>query len=88
MTNPVKGLHEGISGRVVGLVKRAGLAEKFVITGGISKNKGMVAKIEEKLGGLKAHVPPEPQIAGAGGQPCSPSTGRGRRPTRPERTSG
>jgi len=60
-------LHEGISGRVVGLVKRVGLADKFVITGGISKNVGMVAKIEEKLGGLKAHIPPEPQIAGAVG---------------------
>ena len=61
------GLHEAISGRVVGLVKRVGLADKFVITGGISKNVGMVAKIEEKLGGLKAHIPDEPQIAGAVG---------------------
>jgi predicted CoA-substrate-specific enzyme activase len=61
------GLHESISGRVVGLVKRVGLADKFVITGGISKNTGMVAKIEERLGGLKAHIPPEPQIAGAVG---------------------
>jgi len=61
------GLHESISGRVVSLVKRVGLADKFVITGGISKNVGMVAKIEEKLGGLKAHISAEPQIAGAVG---------------------
>jgi predicted CoA-substrate-specific enzyme activase len=61
------GLHRSISGRVVGLVKGVGLADKFVITGGISKNVGMVAEIEGKLGGLKAHIPPEPQIAGAVG---------------------
>jgi predicted CoA-substrate-specific enzyme activase len=61
------GLHDSIAGRVVGMVKRVGLADKFVITGGISKNTGMVAKIEEKLGGLKTHIPPEPQIAGAVG---------------------
>jgi predicted CoA-substrate-specific enzyme activase len=61
------GLHKSISGRIAGMVKRAGLADKFVITGGISKNTGMVAEIEEQLGGMKAHVPPEPQIAGAVG---------------------
>ncbi len=61
------GLHDRIAGRVVGMVRRVGIADKFVITGGISKNTGMVAKIEEKLGGVKAHIPPEPQIAGAVG---------------------
>jgi predicted CoA-substrate-specific enzyme activase len=61
------GLHKSISGRVMGLVKRVGLVDKFVITGGISKNVGMVVKIEEKLDGLKAHIPLEPQIAGAVG---------------------
>jgi predicted CoA-substrate-specific enzyme activase len=61
------GLHESISKRVVSLVRRVGLRDKFVITGGISKNVGMVGKIEETLGGLKAHTPAEPQIAGAVG---------------------
>jgi benzoyl-CoA reductase subunit A len=51
---------------VVSLVKRVGVADKFVITGGISKNVGMVARIEEKIG-LKVHTPEEPQIAGAVG---------------------
>ena len=41
-----------------------GIADKFVITGGIGKNVGVVAKIGEKLRGLTVHVPPEPQIAG------------------------
>jgi predicted CoA-substrate-specific enzyme activase len=61
------GLHESISGRVLGMARQVGIADKFVLTGGISKNAGMVAKMEEKLGGLKAHIPEEPQIAGAVG---------------------
>ena len=47
------------------LLRRAGIADKFAITGSISKNVGMVAKIEERLGGLKVHLTAEPQIAGA-----------------------
>jgi predicted CoA-substrate-specific enzyme activase len=61
------GLHEVISKRVVSLLKRVGIAEKFVITGGIAKNVGVVTKIEEKLGGIKVTIPEEPQIAGAVG---------------------
>jgi benzoyl-CoA reductase subunit A len=61
------GLHEVISKRVVSLLKRVGIEEKFVITGGIAKNVGVVTKIEEKLGGIKVTIPEEPQIAGAVG---------------------
>jgi predicted CoA-substrate-specific enzyme activase len=61
------GLHEVISNRVVSLLKRVGIEEKFVITGGIAKNVGVVTKIGEKLGGIKITVPAEPQIAGAVG---------------------
>jgi len=59
------GLHEAISARVLALLKRVGIEEKFVITGGIAKNVGVVRKVEDKLGGLKATIPAEPQIAGA-----------------------
>jgi len=61
------GLHEAISKRVLALLKRIGIEEKFVITGGIAKNVGVVAKLEEKLGGIKVTMLPEPQIAGAVG---------------------
>jgi predicted CoA-substrate-specific enzyme activase len=61
------GLHEAIAGRVVSLIKGIGIAEEFVITGGIGKNVGVVTKIGEKLGGIKITVPAEPQIAGAAG---------------------
>ena len=61
------GLHELISKRVVTLLKRVGIEDKLVITGGIGKNVGVVTKIEEKLGGIKINIPAEPQIAGAMG---------------------
>src|SRR5512137_1398326 len=61
------GLHEAISARVLALLNGVGIAEEFVITGGISKNVGVVAKLGEKLEGIKITLPPEPQIAGAVG---------------------
>jgi predicted CoA-substrate-specific enzyme activase len=57
------GLHEAISRRVVTLLKRVGIEDKFVITGGIGRNVGVVTKIGEQLGGID--IPAEPQIAGA-----------------------
>jgi predicted CoA-substrate-specific enzyme activase len=59
------GLHEAVSERVVALLKRVGIVDKFVITGGIGKNVGVVTKIGERIGGLEITVPTEPQIAGA-----------------------
>jgi activator of 2-hydroxyglutaryl-CoA dehydratase len=52
---------------VLTLLKRVGIADKFVITGGIARNVGVIRKIEEKLDGIKITIPPEPQIAGAMG---------------------
>jgi len=61
------GLHEAISQRVVALLRRVGIEDKFVITGGVARNVGVVTRIEEKLGGVKVTVPAEPMIAGAVG---------------------
>jgi predicted CoA-substrate-specific enzyme activase len=61
------GLHKAITQRVMTLLKRVGIKEKFVITGGIGKNVGVVTKLGEQLGGIKITVPEEPQIAGAVG---------------------
>jgi activator of 2-hydroxyglutaryl-CoA dehydratase len=38
-----------------------------VISGGIGRNVALVKKIEERLDGLKAKLPPEPMIVGAVG---------------------
>jgi predicted CoA-substrate-specific enzyme activase len=59
------GLHDAISSRVVSLIRRVGIKDKFVITGGLGNNVGVIAKIEEKLGGIKITIPAGPQIAGA-----------------------
>ncbi len=61
------GLHEAITQRVLTLLKRVGIEDKFVITGGIGKNVGVVTRIGEKLGGMEITIPAEPQIAGAAG---------------------
>jgi predicted CoA-substrate-specific enzyme activase len=65
--NILAGLHEAISQRVVALLRRVGIGEKFVITGGVARNVGVVTRIEEKLGGVKVTLPAEPMIAGAVG---------------------
>ena len=62
----LSGLHEAIGSRVIALLKRVGIEEKFVITGGIAKNVGVVSKVEEKAG-IKTTIPAEPQVAGAVG---------------------
>jgi benzoyl-CoA reductase subunit A len=61
------GLHESISKRVLGLLRAVGIRDKFVITGGIAKNVGVVTRIGAKIGGIAIHIPPEPMIAGAVG---------------------
>ena len=54
-----------VASRVVELLERVGVEPEFAITGGISKNIGVVRRIEEKLG-LKALEPKyDPQLAGA-----------------------
>jgi predicted CoA-substrate-specific enzyme activase len=63
----LNGLHESISKRVLGLLRAVGIRDKFVITGGIARNVGVVARIGEKIGGIGIHIPPEPMIAGAVG---------------------
>jgi benzoyl-CoA reductase subunit A len=58
------GLCDGVAEQVKGLIRRVGLEEEFVISGGISKNIGVVKRLEKKLG-VKAHICFEPQIVGA-----------------------
>jgi len=58
------GLCDGVAEQVKGLIRRVGLEEEFVISGGISKNTGVVKRLEKKLG-VKAHICFEPQIVGA-----------------------
>ena len=50
--------------RVVGLLKRIGVQKEFTITGGISKNVGVVKRILDELQLDMVTLKPDPQIAG------------------------
>jgi len=60
------GICDGVAEQVKTLVRRVGLEEEFMISGGISKNIGVVKRLEQKLG-VKSHICFEPQIVGAVG---------------------
>ena len=58
------GLNEAIAVRCLSLLKRISIEKEFSITGGIAKNKGMVAQLREKVG-LEPLLCEDPQIIGA-----------------------
>ncbi len=58
------GLNEAISMRCLNLLRKVNIEKEFTITGGIAKNKGMVAKISEKVG-YNPVLAEDPQIIGA-----------------------
>lgn len=58
------GLNEAISIRCLNLLKQVSIEKDFSITGGIAKNKGMLAKLREKVG-LDPLICEDPQIVGA-----------------------
>ncbi|MDD4230638.1 MAG: acyl-CoA dehydratase activase [Dehalococcoidales bacterium] len=58
------GLHEAIASRSFNLLKRVQLESDFAITGGISKNSGLVAKIAGKVQ-LEPLLCDDPQLCGA-----------------------
>jgi benzoyl-CoA reductase subunit A len=59
------GLHEVIATRVVGMLRSVGIEDQFVITGGIARNVGVVARIGEKIGEVNVNIPAHPMIVGA-----------------------
>ena len=60
----VRGLHRAIVNRVWSMVNALGIQFEVTMSGGVAKNKGVVAFMEEKLG-RPIHVYREPQIIGA-----------------------
>ena len=60
----VRGLHRAIVNRVWSMVNTLGVKREVTMSGGVAKNRGVVAFLEEKLG-HPIHVHKEPQIVGA-----------------------
>ncbi len=58
------GVHQAISSRTIGLVRRVGLEEEFTFTGGVARNVGMVRALEGKLG-VTMNISPDAQYIGA-----------------------
>lgn len=60
------GICHSIANKSYSLLKRVGLREEFMMTGGVAKNPGVVRAVEEKIKS-KLHICPEPEIVGATG---------------------
>jgi predicted CoA-substrate-specific enzyme activase len=59
----IKGIHRAIVNRVWSMGKALGIRREVTMSGGVAKNRGVVAMLEEKLG-HPIHVYQEPQIVG------------------------
>ncbi len=59
------GINHAIALRLAALVKRVGVQEKVVVSGGVSKNAGVVKGIEERLGVSLTSIKVDPQLLGA-----------------------
>jgi predicted CoA-substrate-specific enzyme activase len=60
----IRGLHRAVVNRVWSMAQSVGVAGAVTMSGGVAKNRGVVALIEALLGGA-VHVHSEPQIIGA-----------------------
>ena len=58
------GVCRAIAGKAYSLLKRVGMEEIFMITGGVAKNPGVVRAVEEKIQS-RLYICPEPEIVGA-----------------------
>ncbi len=60
------GICHAIANKACSLMKRVGMEQDFMMTGGVAKNPGVVRAIEEKIG-AKLYICEEPEIVGAVG---------------------
>ena len=58
------GVHASIAARSIGLLRRVGLEDEITFTGGVSRNAGMVAALQTRLG-RRINVSPDSQFIGA-----------------------
>jgi (R)-2-hydroxyacyl-CoA dehydratese activating ATPase len=56
--NILRGVHDSLADRAVGMLKRVGMAGEVTLIGGVALQSGMVKALEEKLG-AKVNVPPD-----------------------------
>ena len=61
-----RGVCKAIANKAYSLLKRVGMEEEFMMTGGVAKNPGVVKAVEERIGS-KLYICQEPEIVGAAG---------------------
>lgn len=66
LSDLVAGIHNSVAARAASLVKRLGLIEPVVMTGGVARNAGVVRALERELG-VSIAVSPLAQLNGAYG---------------------
>jgi len=69
----IAGIHESIAARVSSMLARIGVTEPVMITGGVARNRGVVAALESKLS-VTIAVSPHAQVNGAIGAAVLAST--------------
>ncbi|MBI4387149.1 MAG: 2-hydroxyglutaryl-CoA dehydratase [Elusimicrobia bacterium] len=55
----VRGIHDSLADRAATLLKRVGIGSELTFIGGVARQEGMIATIQEKLG-IQINVPDEP----------------------------
>jgi (R)-2-hydroxyacyl-CoA dehydratese activating ATPase len=60
----IAGIHASMVSRIMGLLKRLGIEREVAVVGGVARNKGLVAILEQELG-FKVLVPENPDIVAA-----------------------
>ena len=57
-------MHESIAGRIAALLRQVGVEQEIALTGGVTKNVGMVRALENRLG-QPVVMHPDAEYAGA-----------------------
>jgi predicted CoA-substrate-specific enzyme activase len=63
----IAGINVSVASRLNSMVRRVGLVEELVLTGGCSKNDGLARALADKLSISIGKLPEDPQLAGAVG---------------------
>ncbi|MFH1147291.1 MAG: acyl-CoA dehydratase activase [Pseudomonadota bacterium] len=58
------GIFDAVVDRLMEQLRKVGTREEVIVTGGVARNTGLVRSLEKRIG-LKAKIPPDPEITGA-----------------------
>jgi activator of 2-hydroxyglutaryl-CoA dehydratase len=67
VTNIIAGINSSVANRLFAMVRRVGLTQELVLTGGCSKNDGLAKALEKRLGIAVTTLSQDPQLTGAVG---------------------